>query len=63
MQPQQTEKKAPPPVEVSLNYLSWTAKDSVKAQIATQEMLSRTLSHMCDTLDKILIAVTQRAPF
>lgn len=58
------ERKPPPPVEVSMNYLSWSVKDLVKVQTATHEMQSRLFAHMSDTLDKILVAIsTKDTPF
>ena len=64
MQPQQTERKPPPSVEVSMNYLSWSVKDLVKVTTANHEMQSRILSHIADTLDKLLVAQsTKDTPF
>jgi hypothetical protein len=64
MQPQQTqERKPPPPVEVSMNYLSWSVKDLVKVLTATQEIQARTLSKIGDSLDKILVAISKDTPF
>jgi len=63
MQPTQSvERKPPPPVEVSMNYLSWSVKDLVKVQSAMQETQSRQIAHISETLDKILIALA-KAPF
>ena len=64
MQPQQTERKPPPSVEVSMNYLSWSVKDLVKVTTANHEMQSRILAHIADALDKLLISQsTKDTPF
>jgi hypothetical protein len=59
MQPSQPtiERKPPPTVEVSMNYLSWSVKDLVKVTTANHDMQSRLVAHMADTLDKIQITL------
>lgn len=45
MQPTQ-ERKAPPPVEVSMNYMSWSVKDLVKE-----------LQKLCSTMNEMAASV------
>lgn len=63
MQPTQ-ERKAPPPVEVSANYASWSLKDlvkSVNSLVEAQLMIKQELESMNAAL-KLMIPA-DKAPF
>ena len=63
MQPTQ-ERKAPPPVEVSANYASWSLKDLVKAVnalVESQLLIKHELEEIKSSLK--IISAGEEAPF